>query len=155
MIYIGIDPGKSGGMAAIDDAGEFVSFVKGDRTEHDIEAWVRATALIRGQVRAAIEFVSSSPQQGVRSAFTFGQSYGFLRGLIVGALIPFEVVRPQKWQTAMGCMTGGNKNVSKAAAQRLWPTAKITHANADALLLAEYCRRINTRTSLPCIQGGA
>ena len=30
----------------------------------------------------------------------------------------------------------------KAAAQRLWPSTKITHANADALLIAEFCRQI-------------
>lgn len=141
MIYIGIDPGKSGALAAISQSGEFISFVKGDRTEHDIEAWIRATSLIQGDSRATIEFVSSSKQMGVKSAFTFGQSYGFLRGLIVGALIPFEVVRPQKWQKVMGCLTGGDKNISKAAAQRLWPAVKITHANADALLIAEYGRR--------------
>ena len=49
-------------------------------------------------------------------------------------------VSPVKWQTAMGCRTGGDKNVSKAEAQRLWPSLKITHRNADSLLLAEYAR---------------
>jgi hypothetical protein len=41
----------------------------------------------------------------------------------------------------MQCLTKGDKNVSKAAAQRLWPKLKITHANADALLIAEYGRQ--------------
>lgn len=41
----------------------------------------------------------------------------------------------------MGCLTKGDKNISKARAQQLFPTAKITHATADALLLAEWRRK--------------
>jgi len=40
-------------------------------------------------------------------------------------------------------MTGGDKNVSKRRAQELFPEIKITHAIADALLIAEYARRTN------------
>lgn len=141
MIFLGIDPGSSGSIAALDGAGKVIGFVKGDSTEHDIEAFLRATCLVRGDVRVTIEKVHSSPQMGVKSAFSFGRSYGFLRGLIVGALVQFKEVSPQAWQKAMGCMTKGDKNVSKAAAQRLWPEQKITHAIADALLIAEYGRR--------------
>jgi hypothetical protein len=56
--------------------------------------------------------------------------------------IPFEEVSPVKWQKVMGCLSKGDKNVTKAAAQRLFPDIKITHAIADALLIAEYGRRI-------------
>jgi hypothetical protein len=77
---------------------------------------------------------------GVTSAFTFGQSYGFLRGILAASKIPFIEVSPQKWQREMGCMTKGNKNVTKQAAQQRWPKLKITHANADSLLIAEYAR---------------
>jgi hypothetical protein len=38
-------------------------------------------------------------------------------------------------------MTKGDKNVSKRKAQELFPQLKITHATADALLLAEFGRR--------------
>ncbi len=73
--------------------------------------------------------------------FKFGASYGFLKGLLVGMQIEFEEVTPQKWQKAMGCMTKGDKNVSKSAAQRLFPREKVVHATADAMLIAEFCRR--------------
>lgn len=36
----------------------------------------------------------------------------------------------------------GDKNVTKAAAQRLFPDQKVVHATADAMLLAEYARRV-------------
>jgi hypothetical protein len=42
----------------------------------------------------------------------------------------------------MQCLTGGDKNISKRRAQELFPSLKITHAVADALLIAEYGRRL-------------
>jgi crossover junction endodeoxyribonuclease RuvC len=140
VLYLGIDPGKSGAIAALNDDGNIVDVFKGSETEHDIANWLRATILAPG-AKAVIEHVGAMPHDRRGAAFKFGQSYGFLRGLVVAYQIQFAEARPQKWQKAMECMTGGDKNVSKAAAQRLWPTFKITHANADALLIAEFCRR--------------
>lgn len=140
MIYLGIDPGKSGSIAAVWDNGEaYSSFAPGDGTEADIWDWLAGLDL--ENARAVIEKVSSSPQMGVTSAFTFGRSYGFLRGVLAASKVPYVEVSPQRWQKAMECLTKGDKNVSKAKAQRLWPKLKITHRNADALLLAEYGRR--------------
>ena len=85
---------------------------------------------------------------GVVSAFTFGRSYGFLRGLLAANGIKREDVTPQKWQAELGCRSKGDKNVTKAKAQELWPNEKITHANADAMLIAEYARRMVTQGKL-------
>jgi crossover junction endodeoxyribonuclease RuvC len=141
-IYIGIDPGVSGGIAVVGDGEQYLGPPRlklKDATELDIAAFL---AYINVDTAfAVIEQVSSSPQMGVVSAFTFGQSYGFLRGLLSALAIPFVPVRPQKWQKAMGCMSKGDKNVTKAKAQQLYPGEKITHATADALLLATYCRQ--------------
>jgi len=83
------------------------------------------------------------PGQGVASSFKFGQGYGSLEMALTAAGIPFERVTPQKWQKALGCLTKGQKNVSKRKAQELFPTMKVTHATADALLIAEWGRRQN------------
>jgi hypothetical protein len=91
--------------------------------------------------KAYIELVHSSPQMGVKSAFTFGNGFGHLEMALTAAGIPFERVRPQVWQKALGCLTKGDKNVSKRRAQELFPQLKVTHATADALLIAEYGRR--------------
>ena len=146
-LYIGIDPGKNGAVAFIPtDAKPWVVGFK-DATDKDIFEAVRdATVYADGEkvdVVAFIEQVASSPQMGVKSAFTFGEGFGKLVMLLTALEIPFERVRPLKWQTALGCKTGGDKNVSKRRAQELFPAMKITHANADALLIAEYCRRMN------------
>jgi hypothetical protein len=150
--YIGIDPGKTGGIACVevvpDTVTAYVNRVSvttlklSEATEADVFTWVALRlAFNKGISWAVIEKVSSSPQMGVCSAFTFGRSYGFLRGVLAGAQVPFVEVSPQRWQKELGCMSKGDKNVTKAKAQQLYPGEKITHATADALLLATYCRQ--------------
>jgi hypothetical protein len=65
---------------------------------------------------------------------------------LTAAGIPFERISPQAWQKSLGCMTGGDKNISKRRAQELFPTMNVTHATADALLIAEYGRRTTNKT---------
>ena len=146
MRFIGIDPGQSGGIVALDTNGIVTHCEKMPGTEGDIGSLLSS---IRWESEtdhnfALIEAVHSMPKQGVSSSFKFGQNYGLLRGILIGQQIPFDQVTPQRWQKAMGCMTKGDKNVSKAKAQQLFPGERITHAVADALLIAEYCRRLRT-----------
>lgn len=138
MIFLGIDPGGSGAVAAIDGLGKIRRVVKNSGTERDVfEAFCGWDG---EDVLAVIEQVHSRPKQGVASSFKFGTSYGFLRGCLIASGVRFTEVSPVKWQTAMKCRTHGDKNVSKARAQQLFPGVGITHAIADALLLAEYAR---------------
>ena len=145
MIYLGIDPGKSGGIAIVGD-GKCHAFKMPD-TDFDIfEAITEA-----GASMVILEKVHSSPQMGVVSAFKFGASFGALKMACVAARCRVELVSPQKWQKAMSLKAIGKgigqgdtakKNRNKAKAQELFPQVKkITHATADALLLAEYGRR--------------
>jgi len=132
---IGIDPGTNGGIAWITDGRPCVE--KMPDTLQDLWELLRDIA-VEGQCVAYLEQVHSSPQMGVVSSFTFGNGFGHLEMALTAAGIPFERVRPQVWQKAMGCMTKGDKNVSKRKAQELFPQIKVTHATADALLLASY-----------------
>lgn len=138
MHIIGIDPGQSGGIAILRQ-GFPPQTIALKTTEADIYAWL---PLFTDDYFAYIERVHSMPKQGVASSFKFGQNYGFLRGLLIAMRISFDEVTPQKWQKAMGCMSKGDKNVTKARAQQLFPQIKVTHAIADALLIAEYGRRL-------------
>lgn len=143
--YLGIDPGKSGGLAII-GIGEPVA-VKMPETERDIYDTVFSFRRWEDcDVVAVIERVHSMPGQGVSSSFTFGMGYGGLRMALIAAQIPFTEVTPQKWQKELGCLTKGDKNVSKSKAQQIFPSLKITHAIADALLIAEWNRRQNNQT---------
>lgn len=140
-IYIGVDPGASGAVVAINERFE-CEFIKNDSTERDIAEFVANWATIDSF--AMIERVNAMPKQGVSSTFKFGKSYGFLRGCLISKSIPFEECSPVVWQRAMGCLSKGDKNVTKARAQQLFPKVKCTHAISDALLIAEFCRRVRT-----------
>lgn len=143
MTTIGIDPGRNGGIAWISDGKPCVE--KMPETLADLWELIANDIAVMNvhhgynePIKAYIESVHSSPQMGVKSAFTFGQGFGRLEMALTAAGIPFERVRPQVWQKALNCMTGGDKNVTKRRAQELFPGHKITHATADALLIAHY-----------------
>ena len=80
--------------------------------------------------------------QGIASTWKFSQNYGTIRGILTALHIPFETISPMAWQTALRCRTGGDKNISKAKCQQLFPDIKATHAISDSLLIAEFCRRM-------------
>lgn len=146
--YLGVDPGGSGALATVDDDWG-VEAIRLEASEHEVSQWLRDRA--HTITMAYLENVHSMPGQGVSSSFKFGYSYGFCRGLLVAHNVPFALVAPSKWQGAMSCRTGGRKAVSKARAQELFPRApfKITNHTADAILLAEYCRRVHQTEGRP------
>ena len=140
MTIIGIDAGTNGGIAWITDGKPCVE--KMPDTLQDLWELLENIAinaqLDNLKIHAYLEQVSSSPQMGVKSAFTFGNGFGHLEMALTAAGIPFTRIRPQVWQKELGCLTKGDKNVTKRKAQELFPSMKVTHATADSLLIAKY-----------------
>jgi len=139
VILLGIDPGASGGIGIYEHG--VLRAEKMPATERDTWDLFDRLTFDRHPIHAALEKVHAMPKQGVSSTFKFGQSYGFLRACLVAAGIPFVDVTPGVWQKALGCLSKGDKNVTKARAQQWFPHIKITHATADALLICEWLRR--------------
>jgi len=139
-LILGIDPGVSGGFAVLSSDLSTINAIAFSRaTPKDIVTILGPAKIIK----AYIEHVHSMPLQGVVSVFTFGHNYGWWQGILHACEIPFDRVVPVKWQNALQCRTKGDKNVSKRRAQELFPALKVTHATADALLIAEYGRRLH------------
>ena len=140
MKIIGIDPGVGGGIAVIED-GVLTHSIAMPKTEHDICDFIRQH---QDADAAVIESVHSMPKQGVESTFTFGQNYGFLRGVLVACKISFVDCTPGKWQGALGVKTikneaySAHKNRLKGHAQQLYPKQSFTLKNCDAALIAHY-----------------
>ena len=118
-------------------------------TDAELLGLLHELATLGNPVTATIERVFSSPQMGVKSAFSFGASKGRLMMALTAANISYDEVTPQKWQRSLGCLSKGDKNVTKSKAEQLFPQAsfvgnlsRITHAVADSLLIAEFCRRL-------------
>jgi hypothetical protein len=145
-LYAGIDPGISGGLAILSPDG---------RIHWTCKLADRATflAAMRSQPEMVIriERVWATFQMGVTSAFTFGHNFGWLTGVLDATGREYVEVTAQRWQQEMGLIQSGGKigrNAGKKARNKemavsLWPGARITNATADALLIAEYCRRIS------------
>lgn len=143
MNFIGIDPGKSGGMAII-RSDEQISLVKLDCTPADVWLSICCGGMY-GEARALLEEMAVFPMKqpgAIVSLTKLFRHQGILVGLLTAAKIPFESIQPSKWQRTMGCLTKGDKKVTYRKAQELFPQVKVTHWNADALLLAECCRRL-------------
>ena len=144
MYIVGIDPGKSGGVAFVSIKNPYHDFWALSRThmtEKDIVDEIGSQAMSISRV--FLEKVHSMPKQGVVSAFTFGTDYGFYKGMLAALKLSYVEVTPQTWQKELKCLTKGDKNVSKRKAQQVFPACKkMTHAIADALLIAEYGRII-------------
>jgi len=141
---IGIDPGKSGGIALLyrmkvnGKLTKIAKVWKMPETERDVWECITNLQWRNIDLFAFIEQVAAMPKQGVSSTFKFGQHYGMLRAFLIAAGISFETIWSSKWQRKLGCLSKSDKNVTKAKAQELFPEIKITHATADALLIAEY-----------------
>ncbi len=137
-IWLGIDPGKSGGIGLIGNG--WAQVWKMPETEKDI--WMLFEYFRRiGDIQfALIEKVHGFPTDAPQRAFNFGMNYGFLRACLIGNYIPYEEVTPNTWQAALKCKTKGNKNITKQKAQQLFPHLKITHATAEAILIAYYAK---------------
>lgn len=98
-----------------------------------------------------IERVSSSPQMGVASAFSFGMNYGAIRGVCAGLGMSAVPISPVSWKTRMG-LQGRDKNASRALAAKTWPDFERAFARvkddglAEAALLGlSYARSLSGR----------
>lgn len=141
MYFLGIDPGQSGGIAIVGELGhEPRSLALAmPKTERDICDCIEELRC-KYKPYAMIEKVHAMPKNGKMALFKLGYNYGLLRATLIASQIPFDEVSPATWQKKLGCLSKGDKNVTKAKAQQLFPHLKITHAISDALLIAEYAR---------------
>jgi len=154
-VIIGIDPGQTGAVAIIHDDGditlhdtptELVKKGKGSKTEY-LPAEMAGILNSCRYGHCFIEKVGAMPGQGVTSMFNFGKGFGLWLGILAAYQIPYTLVTPQAWKKVL--MAGaGDKDAARGRAQQLYPqvssqlSRKKDIGRADALLIAEYGRRI-------------
>jgi hypothetical protein len=144
--YIGIDPGKHGGIAVLDETGAVIDVVKMPETPQDLLGFL---SQYKENSVCTLERVGGMPGNGGSAMFNFGKGYGHLQMALIALEIPTEDVTPNKWEKTYQLGSSGKfsktewKNKLKAKAQQLFPSLgkKITLATCDALLIAEYGRR--------------
>ena len=149
IIYIGIDPGLSGGIAILNQDGSVKEVVAMPDTPRDIYEFLFS---YKEDSRCVLEDVGHGmPGQSSKATATFARHNGHLEMALLALGIPTEKVTPQKWikvyQLKKKKEQDKNewKNVLKAKAQSLFPQLgkKVTLKTCDALLIAEYASRTN------------
>lgn len=144
-IIIGIDPGLNGGVCfmASDRADAFAMKSLFELKSELVELKRKGRPL-----KAFLEEVGGfiGKAQPGSAMFKFGRSMGEIVGLLTGLEIPFETVRPQVWQKGLpglAKLTGKDRKraLHNLATQR-YPELKPTLKTCDAILIAEYGRKI-------------
>jgi hypothetical protein len=162
--YIGIDPGWSGAICVIDVFGypkpNRIQQHKIPDTETDLfgifDKLITEEEHQPNACYAVIEkvggYIGGGEGKGGGAAngtamFKFGWSYGLLRMGLIAAKIPFIEVVPQNWQKEFGLVRKKGtskpdfKKMIRGKAQQLFPSENVLRDTADALKIAEYCRR--------------
>lgn len=167
-VYLGIDPGAKGGLAAIFPDGS-IDMTPMPSTIRDVWEWISRYSPypkpFATPCHAYIEKVggymgAEAGESGTRNKaaahvmFTFGRNVGHLEAFLTSAQIPHEEIYPRAWVKVLG-ISPRSKSESKSQwksrlkqkAQQLFPQEHITLQTCDALLIAECCRRYYLTTT--------
>lgn len=143
---VGIDPGKNGAIAVLDNRGEIVVLHDMPLVANGVSGLLLSKIvedIVFGfgpDITAVVEQVHSMPKQGVASSFDFGKSYGIALGVLAGNHIRVEHVRPNRWKKEMR-LTADKEQARQRAIER-WPShveyfaRKKDADRAEAALLA-------------------
>ena len=151
--FIGIDPGKKGGIAVIDRKTSNLILHEIPRIGSEVD--VRELADIIAQYvnephLALLEDVHALPGASAGSSFSFGKTLGAKEAILVTLKASFQKVSPKTWQAVVWkgvprMEKAGGKTDTKAmsflAAQRLFPQQKFLKSKdglVDAALMAKY-----------------
>ena len=163
-LYVGIDPGMKGAIAALWHLGRKGSHVhsiddiptttdSGKRVLdidelRELIAGLHRRAMLEGVGTAwVIEMQQGFPNQSCTSVFTTGMNYGIIRGILGGRRLKHvHQVRPKVWRKSLGL--AGDKMFSRVRAEQMFPKAadmlgkRNTEDRSEALLLAYYAKEI-------------
>lgn len=166
-LFLGVDPGKKGGLTVLDESGAIVAMTTKHPTAIETYSWLRtAIEAHRVQMCAIEKPFAKSMNKGV---FTYLSEYGELRMCLRLANIPFIEIHPSKWTKKLHKdLEGGrdsfesSKEASLQVARQLWPeqswlaterSRKPHDGLYDSALIAEWCRRThgaNNKTERIC-----
>ena len=145
-VFIGIDPGFSGGIAVLDTDGKVKDVVKMPATPTDILEYLKSWTKDFDPVCMLEDVGRGIPGQSSSATAKFARHNGHLEMALLALGIGTTTATPQKWQKAYQMHSSKDmtktqwKNALKAKAQQLFPQEgkKITLCTCDALLIARY-----------------
>lgn len=143
MMYVGIDPGKTGAIAVLESEccmvfdmpwiGEYVDTV-------ELFGMLPSTGMV------TIEKAQVMRGQGITSSGNYMRGYGQLIACLQMKGLPFQEVASSTWKKKFN-LWKKDKNESIRLASQYFPNADLSlkkhHGRAEALLLARYGRMMN------------
>lgn len=160
-IFVGIDPGLTGAIAAISSRNGYLavfdmptmangkgnSKIKNMVDPGELLRIITSFAMLADTCHVALERIASMPGQGVASMFSMGDTFGACRAVVACAGIPMEIITPQQWKKFYNIGKDNKKEVARAKAIQLYPSADLArkkdHNRAEAILIAHYLMKIN------------
>ena len=158
MLIFGIDPGISGAISIFKN-NKFVevldmpTMIDGKKNKRQVNGAQFAHIIKEysngydGEMSVIVEQVNAMPGQGVTSMFSFGQSFGVIKGVCSALNIPIYFVRPLKWKKYFDLLKT-NKDASRTKAIQMYPhisdkiSRKKDSNKADAILIASYFKDV-------------
>lgn len=158
--YLGADSGEKGGLAIIDAKGNLISVDPVPSTAKKLLDLLKLLKYVVPITHCAIERIDPRPtgfkdksgrwvQSILRSTCIIYGDYLQLHMALLAIDLDPEIVGPKDWQRSFGLKRevgetkAKYKGRIKELAQDLFPGAHVTLKVADALMLAEYCRKRN------------
>lgn len=156
MRCAGIDPGVNGGVAVIClDTGKYNTW----KIPVEGAELIQIISNLKG-CYVVTEKIQPRPSNSLRSVVTSCVNWGMLKMALIINDIESEFITPSVWQKELGLsrkwdrpagMTdfqyadwkyAERKKWHREEAKKMFPKIRVTHQNADALLIAEYARRV-------------
>jgi hypothetical protein len=147
--YLGIDPGSSSGCIAIIsqvDGIEMKATIQfADSTTREWFLELKEFAMDY-DCTAVLEKVHGMPGMNVVAISSFMKNVGHIEMALIALEIPFKEVTPQAWMKYYNLKKEKDeskpdwKRRLREHLQRIMPDFKVTNTNADAMLIANYCK---------------
>ena len=159
ICYVGIDPGKSGGIACCYNDDKVFMASKCPENPADMNAIFQILTFGCDKVYISLEHVWGFPTDSSKTAFTFGWNYGCWQTIIeIDKLhypldVKFELVNPRVWQKHFKTPKSDKKQrkawlkelAIKRASKLIVRNSKtnnVTFSISDAILISQYCKDI-------------
>jgi len=148
-IYIGCDPGSSGGFVILSSSGEVLDVFKTPTSAIEYQdALKKYSDFDKYRVILVKEKVHSQPRHGGKANFTFGHTIGVLETALHFMKITYFDITPQSWMKYY-MMKKDKQETQTEWKKRLLVKAKLTFPgkqvylwNADAFLIAFYAMQV-------------
>lgn len=162
MSVLGIDPGKTGGLALYDGRSVLAEPMPVTGDEIDLAELCRWFRAHRDEIEVVFLEKAASMRiarngfraQGSVGMFNYGDGFGAIKGILTALGIGYQLILPKQWTRLMHAGTAADlhpKERSAIAVSRLFPSVDLRASErcrkshegmVDALLIATYGYRV-------------